>query len=337
MDELSEVVLAHYGVKGMKWGVRRKSDSGGDGSDGSKPSRKERRAAKKLEKADKKWEEKGGIETYFKVYNAAAQTANSRIEDFNNQPKYKDKDFSKDSKARREYYDAYSKEFTKILNDTSKTMGLNPSGTKRLEFDWDINAGAPMPQAKIIEVDKVKHADAPVAEVKLEYKDGFVVGVKILPPEELRHAITEAVIAHYGVKGMKWGVRRKSSGSSSGGSDSKKKVSRVDRAITKLDKAGDKVQKRDKDVKIAKRQTAAEMNERVASGRATFMDKLKVYSNVSLTELALNDMSVKKVASNRAQKLRGEIERIESGKRTVGDKLSQWGETSLTDMILYKK
>src|SRR5690606_11939776 len=126
-------------------------------------------------------------------------------------------------------------------------------------------------------------------------------------------------------------------GSSSGGSDSKKKVSRVDRAITKLDKAGDKVQKRDKDVKIAKRQTAAEMNERVASGRATFMDKLKVYSNVSLTELALNDMSVKKVASNRAQKLRGEIELIESGKRTVGDKLSQWGETSLTDMILYKK
>ncbi len=36
MDRPSEVVLAHYGVKGMKWGVRRKSSSSSSSSSGEK-------------------------------------------------------------------------------------------------------------------------------------------------------------------------------------------------------------------------------------------------------------------------------------------------------------
>lgn len=44
----SDVVLKHYGIKGMKWGVRKKRDDGGDSGGGSskpkKQSRRQRRA-----------------------------------------------------------------------------------------------------------------------------------------------------------------------------------------------------------------------------------------------------------------------------------------------------
>lgn len=43
--------LAHYGTKGMKWGVRKKDSSG---SSGSGSSRKSKRAAKKIEKTKAK-------------------------------------------------------------------------------------------------------------------------------------------------------------------------------------------------------------------------------------------------------------------------------------------
>lgn len=50
MNEVEEFYLQHYGVKGMKWGVRRKRKSS------SKPSRSERKAAKKLDKQQAKFE-----------------------------------------------------------------------------------------------------------------------------------------------------------------------------------------------------------------------------------------------------------------------------------------
>lgn len=52
----SDVVLAHYGVKGMKWGVRKKrdgsSDSGGSdsGRSSSKPKKQSRRQRRKEER-----------------------------------------------------------------------------------------------------------------------------------------------------------------------------------------------------------------------------------------------------------------------------------------------
>lgn len=50
MNEVEEFYLQHFGVKGMKWGVRKNRKSS------SKPSRSERKAAKKLNKQQAKFE-----------------------------------------------------------------------------------------------------------------------------------------------------------------------------------------------------------------------------------------------------------------------------------------
>lgn len=50
MNDVEEYYIQHFGVKGMKWGVRKNRKSS------SKPSRSERKAAKKLDKRQAKFE-----------------------------------------------------------------------------------------------------------------------------------------------------------------------------------------------------------------------------------------------------------------------------------------
>ena len=46
----SDVVLMHYGIKGMKWGVRKKRDGGDSGGTSSKPKKQSRRERRKEER-----------------------------------------------------------------------------------------------------------------------------------------------------------------------------------------------------------------------------------------------------------------------------------------------
>ena len=46
----SDVVLMHYGIKGMKWGVRKKRDGGDSGGTSSKPKKQSRRQRRKEER-----------------------------------------------------------------------------------------------------------------------------------------------------------------------------------------------------------------------------------------------------------------------------------------------
>ena len=74
-EELSDVMLAHYGVLGMKWGVRkdgRKQGSTGSGSEYSNP--------KKLKKAQKQWDRKNKYATV-EAYNRAADKVNTGSSD----------------------------------------------------------------------------------------------------------------------------------------------------------------------------------------------------------------------------------------------------------------
>ena len=52
MSTETDVFLAHYGVKGMKWGVRRKSAD--DGASAAKPKRMSRKEARALNKEGRK-------------------------------------------------------------------------------------------------------------------------------------------------------------------------------------------------------------------------------------------------------------------------------------------
>ena len=100
----------HYGRKEMKWGQHIYTDENGNPIGQGGKSRKElkaerkaeRKAAKeerakqrKLESAQKDWE-RDVSNNWYKAYNNAANKANSKIDDFNNDPRWKDVDFYED-------------------------------------------------------------------------------------------------------------------------------------------------------------------------------------------------------------------------------------------------
>ena len=120
--------LMHYGRKGMKWGQRIYTDENGNPIGQGGKSRKElkaerkaeRKAAKeerakqrKLESTQKDWE-RDVSNNWYKAYNNAANKANSKIDDFNNDPRWKDVDFS-DTKSKG--YREYTKAYCELWND----------------------------------------------------------------------------------------------------------------------------------------------------------------------------------------------------------------------------
>lgn len=193
--------IKHYGVKGMQWGVRR--------------------AEKKADKEDKKFTEAASsAAVYIKIHNRAAELTNAHdIDRINNSDKWKDADFSKedwDNPSGK--YDSYIKEhqqaFVSRAEQAAKEM--SPSKTGRLKYevvsDSDGNWGVVATPVK----DRVAHA----AEGELEehsflvevIRDPETKRVKSLVVAEVSMAQCafdeEFFIEHYGVKGMRWGVRK---------------------------------------------------------------------------------------------------------------------------------
>ena len=96
--------LYHYGVKGMKWGVRR--------------------ARKKAAKAQKKWDD-NVQKNWVKAYNRAAEKDNATIEEFNS--RYKDVDLNKKSKQNRKYIEDYCKRWNDMyVKELEATFGKAP-------------------------------------------------------------------------------------------------------------------------------------------------------------------------------------------------------------------
>lgn len=170
--------IEHFGIKGMKWGVRR---------------------------ADKKFEKKANSnKLYYDVYDGGVKAYNSLdLDRINNKPQYKDKDFSQPSALRTRYYREHNAAFQKRLNDTAIAKGTNKSGTRRYNVvmeengDWDIHTM------------EVKHADnEQVAKVHVTYDDkGHVTSIELMD-ELTQEDSDEDYIVHFGVKGMRWGVKK---------------------------------------------------------------------------------------------------------------------------------
>lgn len=187
--------LAHSGVKGMKWGVRR-SDSGSA-------------SPRKVAKADAKFEKKASSSnTTFAVYNAAASHVNKHdVDRINNKAKYKGQDLEKPSKLRDQYYKEHENAMLSALKNSAKDLGTNASGTKQYGISVDKDGGWD------VRVEDVKHASASVIKVTPVFDDrGFIISF----------SVSDSSMEHSGVKGMKWGVRKSDSGgggsASSGGS-----------------------------------------------------------------------------------------------------------------------
>jgi hypothetical protein len=192
-------ILAHHGVKGMKWGVRK--DAGHEG---------EQAKTSKIAKLDKKFERNANstrlaINTYNK---AGRKYADEDIDRINSKPQYKGKDFSKDSPLRQKYYAEHQRAFVNQLEKQVSSMGTNASGTQKYTIhekpdgSWDIVNVA------------VKHDDE-VVNVKVHYdSNGMITGVEMPDGIMAQSGFdVEAFLAHHGVLGMKWGVRKGSSSS----------------------------------------------------------------------------------------------------------------------------
>ncbi len=203
-----EDILQHFGTKGMKWGVRNNS-SGGISS----------RSDKKIAKADTKWEKsiystKGAIA----VHNNVASQMNSHIlPKLNNDPKYKGKNLYEDQALS----DAYHKEYTKEANHAyslaiEQVHGLSPSGKKYALY---VNDG----QNDRIEVRdrNVQHADTMELEPDLDILLKLNSLGHVIEANQASLIVSHGdgfvfdILEHHGIKGMKWGVRKANSSSSS--------------------------------------------------------------------------------------------------------------------------
>lgn len=168
-------IIEHYGVKGMKWGVRKDPD---------RVSAKKQ--AKMEKKADKKWT-KGMTNAKIQKAMADSDSRTKKQQEklanlMTNSDLYK-KALSGDQQAMKEFNFKWTMEYANILNkDMSKQAELkSPSGKKALEVMLARIGDEPFMAPRIV--------DKESEDVSMSYD-------------------LDDIIEHYGVKGMKWGVRK---------------------------------------------------------------------------------------------------------------------------------
>jgi len=199
-----EDFLTHHGVKGQKWGVRK--DKGYEGK---------RAKTKKIEKLDNKFDQnRSMLNTYIKINNIAAKQSNAvDVPRINNKPKYKDQDFTRDTPLRRQYYKEHQDAWVNRLEEAANSLGTNASGTKKYgiidhgDMRWEVT------------LRDIKH-DGETIQLELTTDStGHIIEIQPIDPLiQSGIDVMEAILSHYGVKGQKWGVRRKRSDRSSSGS-----------------------------------------------------------------------------------------------------------------------
>ena len=134
MSDYLDEVLEHYGVKGMKWGVRKDPDR----VSSRKQAKMEKKTAKKLAKADKKWAKKMTPERIDRAMKEAASRTKKEqgklATRFTKTEMFKKADAG-DEQAMRDVAFAWTIEYANILNkDMRKQVDLiSPSGKKAVE------------------------------------------------------------------------------------------------------------------------------------------------------------------------------------------------------------
>lgn len=189
-----EDFLEHYGVKGMRWGVRRAK------------AKKELRTIRQ----DKLYaSRRTQTALWVGIHNQAADLANKHdVGRINSKKEYKGKNFNdpKNAALKEKYYKEHQNAFLKRVEEVGKKIEPNASGTQTYavmignDGSWGVTLS-----------DIVKHADDDeiIFTVKVNY-DSMGRIISLLPSERAIEMsdLTEEFLSHYGVKGMRWGVRK---------------------------------------------------------------------------------------------------------------------------------
>lgn len=197
IEEIKNKDAKHHGVKGMKWGVRK--DPGHEG---------EKAKTKTIEKLDKKFEKRindansGRITP--ELHNAISTRINSRVQDLNDSEKYRTANITGQLKL------DYDKDMMEAMHRSfedgvRQIYGSNASGTKQAVYNRETD------QVDLINK-TVQHAETDIPDVTvLLTRDarGVIISTKLVPYGIEHDAMVAGFfLAHFGVRGMKWGVRK---------------------------------------------------------------------------------------------------------------------------------
>lgn len=129
--------LYHYGVKGMKWGVRK--------SEYKSMSKPQKKQAREEYRADKKWIKKNvNRKTFLKVWNNEVNEFNANLPSLNKK--------LGGNKTPEQYDRAYRKEMNRILEKSVKELsGSNTSPSKRYQIEMVMNETLSMPYMALID------------------------------------------------------------------------------------------------------------------------------------------------------------------------------------------
>lgn len=208
LNSLADSELMHFGVLGMRWGVRKDRDSGSS-------------LKKKVGKTLEKWDARNAVyHNRKKIVTDALKKSNPEIAKIKKKHEltskrrvdlYKPKNIPK----LEAYYKDVSKILSKSLNNSVKTIVGNqiPSNLS-VKFRDDVNYSDLVsirgPRFEIIDND-IHHAegdqlsiDGTVFELIIG-DDGSILDVEFVDP----------ALMHYGVPGMRWGVRKSDDSESS--------------------------------------------------------------------------------------------------------------------------
>lgn len=198
-------ILVHFGIKGMRWGVRKTP---------------EQREAKKIRKLDEKFEKvakKAATHTRLWMHSVATLKKSGDLKRINDKPEYAAAKWRlKFGVAKRELQRKYEDEVAgKLMEHLKKNANeiVNRSATRRLDIEQLYKGGKVLRESnsvwRITTVD-AKHAEGDFLMIRI-VRDEFDRIIDMIPENNtLEHSSdgTDEILAHFGVLGMKWGKRK---------------------------------------------------------------------------------------------------------------------------------